>query len=117
MGGLVAFEIARTDYLSRRSAVSRSCRETPGFPGLYRPVFEGQAALARTLSDLPTFRDAYGKRRCIVPVDGFFEWKAIKGQKAKQPFAIAGTGRHRVPAGGFARSHHHRRQRPGRRHP
>ena len=28
-------------------------------------------------------------RRCIVPVDGFFEWKAIKGQKAKQPYAIA----------------------------
>jgi putative SOS response-associated peptidase YedK len=24
-----------------------------------------------------------------VPVDGFFEWKAIKGQKAKQPYAIA----------------------------
>jgi putative SOS response-associated peptidase YedK len=24
---------------------------------------------------------------CIVPVDGFFEWKAIKGQKAKQPDA------------------------------
>jgi len=24
-----------------------------------------------------------------VPVDGFFEWKAIKEQKAKQPYAIA----------------------------
>jgi len=31
----------------------------------------------------------YCRRRCIVPVDGFFEWKAIKGQKAKQPYAIA----------------------------
>jgi putative SOS response-associated peptidase YedK len=28
-------------------------------------------------------------RRCIVPVDGFFEWRAIKGQRAKQPYAIA----------------------------
>jgi putative SOS response-associated peptidase YedK len=27
--------------------------------------------------------------RCIVPVDGFFEWKAIKRQKVKQPYAIA----------------------------
>ena len=35
------------------------------------------------------FRDAYRRRRCIIPVDGFFEWKAIKGQKAKQPYAIA----------------------------
>ena len=26
------------------------------------------------------------RRRCIVPVDGFFEWKAIKGQRAKQPY-------------------------------
>ena len=29
------------------------------------------------------------KRRCIVPVDGFFEWRAIKGRRAKQPYAIA----------------------------
>jgi len=38
---------------------------------------------------LPTFRDAYQKRRCILPVDNFFEWKAFKGAKAKQPYAIA----------------------------
>jgi putative SOS response-associated peptidase YedK len=46
-------------------------------------------AKCETVRDLPTFRDAYRKRRCIVPVDGFFEWRAIKGQKAKQPYAIA----------------------------
>ena len=34
------------------------------------------------------FRQAYAKRRCIVPVDNFFEWKAIKGGP-KQPYAIA----------------------------
>jgi putative SOS response-associated peptidase YedK len=46
-------------------------------------------AKCETVHQLPTFRDAYRNRRCIVPVDGFFEWKAIKGQRAKQPYAIA----------------------------
>ena len=46
-------------------------------------------AKCETVRTLPTFRKAYRRRRCIVPVDGFFEWKAIKGQKAKQPYAIA----------------------------
>jgi putative SOS response-associated peptidase YedK len=35
------------------------------------------------------FRDAYALRRCIVPVYGFFEWRAIRAVRAKQPYAIA----------------------------
>ena len=46
-------------------------------------------AKCETVHSLPTFREAYRNRRCILPVDGFFEWKAIKGKKAKQPYAIA----------------------------
>jgi putative SOS response-associated peptidase YedK len=46
-------------------------------------------AKVETVARLPMFREAYARRRCIVPVEGFFEWKAIKGTKAKQPFAIA----------------------------
>jgi putative SOS response-associated peptidase YedK len=44
-------------------------------------------ATAETIRWKPMFRDAYRKRRCIVPVDGFFEWQATKG--GKQPYAIA----------------------------
>jgi len=46
-------------------------------------------AKAESVSRLPMFRDAYAQCRCIVPVDGFFEWHAIKGARAKQPYAIA----------------------------
>jgi putative SOS response-associated peptidase YedK len=46
-------------------------------------------AKCETVDRLPMFREAYRRRRCIVPVDGFYEWKAIKGAKAKQPYAIA----------------------------
>jgi putative SOS response-associated peptidase YedK len=45
-------------------------------------------ATAERVASAPMFKSAYAKRRCIVPVNGFFEWKAIKGAKAKQPFAI-----------------------------
>src|SRR5688572_30256373 len=46
-------------------------------------------AKAETVAVLPSFREAYRRRRCLLPVDNFFEWKAIKGAKAKQPYAIA----------------------------
>ena len=35
-------------------------------------------AKAETVATLPTFCDAYKRRRCRVPIDNFFEWKAIK---------------------------------------
>jgi putative SOS response-associated peptidase YedK len=58
-------------------------------------------AKCETVHTLPTFRDAYRRRRCIVPVDGFFEWKAIKGQKVKQPYAIAMKDATPFGIGGF----------------
>jgi len=46
-------------------------------------------ARAETITTLPSFRSAYKRRRCLLPIDNFFEWRAIKGEKSKQPFAIA----------------------------
>jgi putative SOS response-associated peptidase YedK len=46
-------------------------------------------ASVERVATAPMFREAYAKRRCIVPVDAFFEWQAIKGTRAKQPYAVA----------------------------
>lgn len=45
-------------------------------------------AKAETLTTSPVFREAFKRRRCLVPADGFYEWQPI-GRKTKQPFAFA----------------------------
>ncbi len=67
--------------LLRWGLVPHSATEKPKPPPINAP--------AESVRDKPMFREAYAKRRCIVPIDGFFEWRAMKGEKAKQPFAIA----------------------------
>ncbi len=45
-------------------------------------------ARSETVADKPAFRRAFGKRRCLIPADGFYEWAKVDGQKAKQPYFI-----------------------------
>ena len=42
-------------------------------------------AQAETAPTKPMFRSAFKKRRCLVPADGWYEWKATGG-KHKQPY-------------------------------
>src|SRR5438309_32624 len=61
-------------------------------------------AKAETAAEKPMFRDAFKRRRCLVPADGFYEWKQGEGGKQPvyihmkdgEPFAIAGLWEHWV---------------------
>ncbi|MBB3385975.1 MULTISPECIES: SOS response-associated peptidase [unclassified Rhizobium] len=60
-------------------------------PSWMKPPLNPQInARADTIKTKPMFRSAYRSRRCLVPVDGYFEWQALdpKGKK-KQPYAIS----------------------------
>ncbi len=48
-------------------------------------------AKAETLADKNAFKKPFATRRCLVPADGFYEWKKIGGgaKSRKQPMFIA----------------------------
>jgi putative SOS response-associated peptidase YedK len=55
-------------------------------------------ARAETLREKPAFRRLFERKRCMIPADGFFEWKQMDGRKqpmritmrSGEPFAFAG---------------------------
>ncbi len=42
-------------------------------------------ARAETLATKNAYKPAFKRRRCLIPADGFYEWKKLPGTKRKQP--------------------------------
>ena len=42
-------------------------------------------ARAETVHQKPAYREAFQRRRCLIPADGFYEWQ--RGER-KQPYCI-----------------------------
>ena len=70
-------------------------------------------ARAETLSEKPSFRVPFLRRRCLIPADGFYEWKLVDGRKSpflftmkhKKAFTFAGLWESWLdPAGSELRS-------------
>lgn len=67
-------------------------------------------ARSETITEKPSFREAFKKRRCIIPADGFYEWQRTDGKKQpfffrmrdESPFGFAGLWERWQGAGGEA---------------
>lgn len=65
-------------------------------------------ARSETVEEKPSFREAFSRRRCIIPADGFYEWKRESGRKQpfffrlkdERPFGFAGLWDRWEGAGG-----------------
>ncbi len=81
-----ALVLRRNPYTGRRELIFLTWGLIPSWardPGIGSKLIN---ARAETLSEKPAFRAAFRRRRCLVPADGFFEWR--KTGKTKQPLFI-----------------------------
>ena len=58
-------------------------------------------ARAETVVERPAFKNAIRRRRCLIPADGYYEWRAVAGSR-KQPFFVYRRDRRPLGLAGLA---------------
>ena len=70
---------ARHFTLMRWGFIPAFVKDTSSYPLLINIRSE-------TVQEKPSFRNAFARRRCLLPADGFYQWQA--GGRQKQPFLL-----------------------------
>ena len=83
-------DVIRLDQAGRREMVTMRWGLVPFFwkKGI-KEVPATFNARAETVAEKPMFREAFKRRRCIVPASGFYEWTGEKGDKTPHLFTAA----------------------------
>jgi putative SOS response-associated peptidase YedK len=97
------YNVAPTQPIPVVRASAAGARELATLRWGLPPAWSGGPTLfnarAETAADKPTFRDAFRRRRCLVPFSGFYEWQKLAGGRRQPflfrrpddtPFAVAG---------------------------
>jgi putative SOS response-associated peptidase YedK len=45
-------------------------------------------ARGESVLDKPSFRNAMRRRRCLIPADGFYEWRAVRAGAPRRPYFV-----------------------------
>ena len=58
-------------------------------------------ARAESVADRPAFRQAFTRRRCLIPADGFYEWSNVAGGSLRRPWYIRPRNGHPLAFAGL----------------
>jgi putative SOS response-associated peptidase YedK len=62
-------------------------------------------ARGETVAEKPSFRSAFAKRPCVIPVDGFYEWDHRSGHEKQPHYFVRADGEPLLLAGLYERWH------------
>jgi putative SOS response-associated peptidase YedK len=100
--------IVRQDHEGRREMVLVRWGLIPSWSKGPDSRYSMINARAETVAAKPAYRNAFRYRRCLIPADGFYEWRAVDGTKQPyvlrpqdgRPLALAGLWEHWQDANG-----------------
>ena len=93
------FAACRHDAQGARAIVKLRWGLAPGWAPDMKTGARMINARAETVHQRPAFRAAFKRRRCLIPADGWFEWREEEG--GKQPWYITAAGRDPVSFAGL----------------